>query len=157
MVQIGRQWEKVGDIMFMGQYNVNIDDKNRLIIPAKYRNKVANNLVIARGLDGCLSLYPQEKWDEIAEKLNKLPTSKKQARAYARALLSSASDVELDSKGRLNVPENLRELASLTKNCLIIGVGDYMEIWDENKWCAYNQDIDETFEEIAEGLEDFEL
>lgn len=157
MLQNGEKWEKVGDIMFMGQYNIIIDNKNRLIIPAKYRNKVTNNLVISRGLDGCLSLYPQEKWDDIANKLNKLPTSKKQARAYARALLSSASDVELDNKGRLVIPENLRELADLTKNCLIIGVGDYMEIWDEEKWNIYNQDIDLSFEEIAEGLEDFEL
>lgn len=143
--------------MFIGQYTNSIDSKGRIIMPAKYRNKVSNELIIARGLDGCLALYPLEKWQEIANKLASLPTTKKKARDYARAVLSSASDVQLDSKGRINIPDNLLKLANLNKNCLVIGVGDYIELWDEERWSNYNTDLDESFEEIAEDLVDFDV
>lgn len=143
--------------MFIGQYTNSIDSKGRIIMPAKYRNKVSNELVIARGLDGCLALYPIEKWQEIAAKLTSLPTTKKKARDYARALLSSAADIQLDSKGRINIPDNLLKLANLDKNCLIIGMGDYIELWDADRWSDYNIELDESFEEIAEELVDFEI
>ncbi|MDF9866818.1 MraZ protein [Bacilli bacterium PM5-3] len=143
--------------MFIGQYNHNIDAKGRMILPAKFRDKVGEEIVVARGLDGCLSAYPMEKWKEIETKLSSLPTTKKQARAYARMVLSSAADLEFDKTGRINIPTHLLKIASLEKKCIVVGVGDYFEIWDENKWQEYNSSVEESFEDIAEDLVDFEI
>ena len=143
--------------MFIGQYNHNIDAKGRIILPAKYREKLGEELVLARGLDGCLSAYPLEKWHEIYKKLTSLPTTKKQARAYARMILSSAEDLGFDKTGRINIPSHLIETAGLGKKCIVVGVGDYFEIWDEVKWHEYNESVDESFEDIAEELVDFEI
>lgn len=143
--------------MFKGQYSNNIDVKGRMILPAKFRAKLADELVVSRGLDGCLSVYPIDKWQEIENKLTALPTTKKKARDYSRLILSSAADVELDSKGRMNLPEHLIAIAGLEKACIVIGVGDYLEIWDETRWHEYNSSVEESFEEIAEDLVDFEI
>jgi len=143
--------------MFIGQYNHNIDAKGRMILPAKFRDKLGEEIVIARGLDGCLSAYPMAKWQEIESKLTSLPTTKKQARAYARLVLSSAADLELDKMGRINIPSHLLGIADLEKRCIVVGVGDYFEIWDEEKWKEYNSSVEHSFEDIAEDLVDFEL
>lgn len=143
--------------MLKGQYSNSIDAKGRIVLPKKYRPTLNEQVVVSRGLDGCLSVYPIEKWQEIEKKLAALPTTKKQARDYARLILSSAEDLELDNMGRINLPAHLIKLANLEKNCIIIGLGEYLEIWDENKWNEYNQNVEESFEEIAESLVDFEL
>lgn len=143
--------------MLIGQYNHNIDAKGRIILPAKFRDKIGDNLVLARGLDGCLSIYPLDKWQQISEKLTSLPNTKKMARDYARLVLSSAADLEIDKMGRINIPSHLIKCAKLTKKCMVIGVGDYAELWDEETWLEYNEKIDSSFEDIAEELVDFEI
>lgn len=143
--------------MFKGQYSNNIDVKGRMILPAKFRTKLGEQLVVSRGLDGCLSVYPMEKWHEIETKLTSLPTTKKKARDYARLILAFAADLDCDSKGRINIPENLIQIATLDKKCIVIGVGDHLEIWDEAKWNDYNASVEESFEDIAEDLVDFEI
>ncbi|MDR3214747.1 MAG: division/cell wall cluster transcriptional repressor MraZ [Bacilli bacterium] len=143
--------------MFIGQFKNNIDAKGRLIVPAKYRDQLDNKIIVARGLDGCLCVYPLSKWQTIENKLASLPNTKKQARAYARMILSSACDLDFDKLGRINLPNHLCQLANLVKKCIIVGVGEYLEIWDEETWLAYNEKIDESFEDIAEELVDFEI
>lgn len=143
--------------MLIGQYNHNIDAKGRIILPAKFRDKIGDSLVVSRGLDGCLSIYPLEKWQQISDKLTSLPNTKKMARDYARLILSSAADLEFDKMGRINIPTHLIKSAKLTKKCIVIGVGDYAELWDEDTWLEYNSKIDSSFEDIAEELVDFEL
>lgn len=144
-------------MMFKGQYSNNIDAKGRMILPAKFRTKLGEELVVSRGLDGCLSVYTTDKWQVIENNLTSLPSTKKKARDYARLVLASAADVEFDSKGRINIPEHLIRIASLDKKCIVIGVGDHLEIWDENKWNDYNASVEESFEDIAEDLVDFEI
>lgn len=143
--------------MLKGQYSNNIDEKGRIVLPKKYRHVLENQVIVSRGLDGCLSVYPLAKWNEVEKKLAALPTTKKQARDYARLVLSSAEDLELDKMGRINLPSHLIKMADLKKNCIIIGLGEYLEIWDEDKWSEYNQNVEKSFEEIAESLVDFEL
>ncbi|MEG0283565.1 MAG: division/cell wall cluster transcriptional repressor MraZ [Erysipelotrichales bacterium] len=143
--------------MFIGQYSHNIDSKGRMILPAKFRDKLGDDIIISRGLDGCLSVYPLDKWQEIENKLTSLPNTKKKARDYARLVLSSAADVSFDKMGRINIPTHLTKIAALSKKCIVNGVGDYVEIWDEERWEEYNQSISESFEDIAEDVFDFEL
>lgn len=143
--------------MLIGQFNHNIDAKGRMILPAKFREELGDSVVISRGLDGCLSVYPMDKWNEIEKKLTSLPTTKKKARDYARLILSSAADLTFDKLGRINIPTHLSSLATLTKKCIVIGVGDYLEIWDEQRWLDYNASVEESFEDIAEDLVDFEI
>lgn len=154
MSENGKKWVIK---MFIGQYQNNIDDKGRLTVPAKYREKLANKFVVARGFEGCLAAYPLDKWDQLANKLASLPSTKKEARAYSRMVLSSAVDVEFDKMGRINLPQHLIALAVLQKKCIIVGVGDYFEIWDEATWHNYNESIEASFEDIAEELVDFEI
>lgn len=143
--------------MLKGQYSNSIDAKGRIVMPKKYRPALEDKVVVSRGLDGCLSVYPLKKWMEVEKKLAALPTTKKQARDYARLILSSAEDLELDKMGRINLPMHLIKMANLEKNCIIIGLGEYLEIWNEDKWNEYNQNVEESFEQIAESLVEFEL
>lgn len=143
--------------MLKGQYSNSIDIKGRIVLPKKYRSTFGEQVVVSRGLEGCLNVYPVAEWQEVEKKLATLPTTKKQARDYTRLVLSSAEDLELDKMGRINLPEHLIRMASLDKNCIIIGVGKNLEIWDENRWNEYNQNVESSFEEIAESLVDFEL
>lgn len=143
--------------MFMGQYSHKLDAKGRIILPSKFRDDLGTEFIIARGLDGCLSVYPMSKWQEIANKLSSLPNTKKMARDYSRLVLSSAANVELDKTGRVNIPDHLLKIANIDKECIVIGVGDSIEIWDVDRWTDYNNVIDSSFEDIAEELVDFEL
>lgn len=143
--------------MFIGQYNNNMDVKKRLTFPAKLRSQIEEGLIITRGLDGCVIAYTKERWEQITAKLATLPTTKKQARDYARLVLASAAEVEFDKNGRINIPAHLCNWAKLEKSCVIVGTGMQIEIWDENKWQEYNASIEDHFEEIAQDLVDFEL
>ncbi|WP_423364505.1 division/cell wall cluster transcriptional repressor MraZ [Mycoplasma sp. P36-A1] len=143
--------------MFIGQYNNNMDVKKRLTFPAKLRAQIEGNVVLTRGLDGCLSVYTIDAWEQVANKLAALPTTKVQARAYARMVLSNAAEIEFDKNGRINIPNHLCELAKLSKSCIIIGAGNHMEIWDETRWLEYNESLEESFDDLASELIDFEI
>ncbi|MDO4903340.1 MAG: division/cell wall cluster transcriptional repressor MraZ [Limosilactobacillus sp.] len=139
--------------MLMGEYNHVIDAKGRLIIPAKFRGQLGEKFVITRGLDGCLFGYPQEEWRVLEEKLSSLPLTKRDARAFVRFLYSAATECELDKQGRVNIPAVLRNHASLTKDCVIIGVSNRFEIWSADRWSSYSNDTSDNFDEIAEDLQ----
>lgn len=141
--------------MLMGEFQHNIDAKGRLIIPAKFRDDLGDKFVITRGLDGCVFGYPLNNWNAIQEKLKQLPLAKKEARAFTRFFYSAACEVELDKQGRINVPKTLTTYAKLDKKCRIVGVSDRIEIWSEEKWDAFVDDVEEDFEDIAEDMLDF--
>lgn len=143
--------------MFMGEFSHNLDAKGRLIIPARFRNELKENLIITQGLDGCLTLYTNEAWEKIYEQLQTLPTTKSQARAFVRILTSKASEVEIDSQGRILIPSNLITQAKIEKECMIIGAGSKVEIWAKDVWEAYMANSEESFEELAESLTEFML
>ncbi|MBQ0139775.1 MAG: division/cell wall cluster transcriptional repressor MraZ [Kurthia sp.] len=143
--------------MFMGEYQHNIDTKGRLIIPSKFREHMAKGFVVTRGLDGCLFGYPISEWRKLEEKLKKLPLTKRDNRAFMRFFLSGATEIELDKTGRINIPNTLLQYANIEKECVIIGVSNRLEIWDQSTWQAYFEKSQADFNDIAEGLLDEEI
>lgn len=143
--------------MFMGEFQHNIDTKGRLIIPAKFRDELGAQFVITRGMDGCLFGYPLTEWQKLEKKLQSLPLTKKDARAFVRFFYSAATETELDKQGRVTLPLTLREYATLTKNCVIIGVSNRIEIWNDEKWQEFSAETAENFDEIAETMIDFDF
>ncbi|MCZ0717717.1 division/cell wall cluster transcriptional repressor MraZ [Aerococcus kribbianus] len=141
--------------MLIGEFKHNIDAKGRLIIPAKLREDLGEHFVITRGLDGCVFGYPLNNWTIIQEKLKKLPLAKKEARAFTRFFYSAASEVEFDKQGRINIPKTLVDYADLQKSCQIVGVSDRIEIWSQEKWETFADNVEASFEDIAEDMLDF--
>ena len=145
--------------MFTGEYRHSIDDKNRLIIPSKYRDNLYGKIVITRGLDGCLFGYNIETWNKLLEKLNTLPFTKKDARNFTRFLTSGAITLEFDKQGRVVIPSYLKEYASIMKEVVLVGVVNRIEIWSKDSWDSFINDNVESLSDISENLFDssFEL
>ncbi|MFV0558467.1 MAG: division/cell wall cluster transcriptional repressor MraZ [Enterococcus sp.] len=141
--------------MFMGEFQHTIDAKGRLIVPSKLREKLGEKFIVTRGLDGCLFGYPLAEWEKLEVKLNEMPLAKKDARTFVRFFYSAATECELDKQGRINLPNTLRTHAGLVKNCVITGVANRIEIWDEAKWLQFSAEAEEKFDEIAETMIDF--
>ncbi len=143
--------------MLMGEFQHSIDAKGRLIVPAKLREQLGEKFIVTRGLDGCLFGYPLSEWNQLEAKLSEMPLAKKDARTFVRFFYSAATECEIDKQGRINIPTTLREHAKLTKACVIIGVANRIEIWDEEKWHAFSEEAEENFDEIAETMIGFGL
>lgn len=143
--------------MFMGEYAHNIDKKGRIIIPAKFREELGMKVIITRGLDGCLNGYTKDQWEVIYEQLLKLPSTKKDARMFVRMMTSKAAECEIDNQGRVLLPSSLISLASIQKECMIIGAANHIEIWAKETWTSVDEEANESFEDIAENLTDFML
>ncbi|MBR2712911.1 MAG: division/cell wall cluster transcriptional repressor MraZ [Bacilli bacterium] len=138
--------------MFMGEFHHNIDEKGRLIIPSKFRNELGSKFIVTRGIEKCLFVYSIDEWNNMIEKLKELPFTKKNARTFMRMIMSGATECELDNNGRINIPNPLVSYASLEKECAVIGVGERLEIWSNEKFDEFfNENID-NFDDIAENL-----
>ena len=138
--------------MFMGEYHHNIDDKNRLIIPSKFREELGNDFVITRGIEKCLFVYPRKDWQKIVEKLESLPFTKKDARNFTRFFLSGAVDAEIDKQGRSSISQALVDYANISKECVIIGVGNRLEVWSKQEWDDFFNSAKDNMSDIAENL-----
>lgn len=143
--------------MFMGEYHHTIDTKGRMIIPAKFREGLGETFVLTRGLDQCLFGYPMNEWKILEEKLKSLPLTKKDARAFTRFFFSGAVECELDKQGRINIPSPLLKYATLEKECIVIGVSNRIELWSKEVWEKYVEEQEDSFEEIAEKMIDFDI
>ncbi|GAE24141.1 cell division protein MraZ [Halalkalibacter wakoensis JCM 9140] len=143
--------------MFMGEYRHNVDEKGRMIVPAKFRDRLGSSFVVTRGLDRCLFVYPQDEWSKLETKLKDLPFTKKDARAFTRFFFSGATECELDKQGRVNIASPLRDYAQLDKECVVIGVSNRVEIWSKTIWEDYFAESEESFSEIAENIVDFDF
>lgn len=141
--------------MLLGEYKHNIDSKGRLIVPAKFREDLGEHFIVTRGLDGCLFGYPQKEWEVLEQKLKQLPLAKKESRAFTRFLYSAATECTLDKQGRINIPQTLRNHAKLEKSCYVVGVSERFEIWSEERWLAFSDEAEGSFEDIAEQMVDF--
>ncbi|MDF2814884.1 MAG: cell division protein MraZ [Paenibacillus sp.] len=141
--------------MFMGEYQHSVDEKGRMIIPAKFRDALGPEFVVTRGLDNCLFVYPKEEWAILEQKLKALPLMKSDARAFTRFFFSGATECELDKQGRINIPNTLCEYAKLEKDCVVLGVSNRVEIWSKQVWESYFKQSESSFNEIAEKLVDF--
>lgn len=143
--------------MFMGEFQHTLDSKGRLIMPAKFREALGAKFVVTRGLDGCLFGYPMDQWEQLEQKLSEMPLAKKDARTFVRFFYSAATECEIDKQGRINLPTSLKNHAKLDKNCVVIGVSNRIEIWDETRWEEFSNVAEESFDEIAENMIDFGL
>lgn len=137
--------------MLMGEYHHSIDDKGRLTIPAKIRYDLGESFVVTRGLDNCLFVYPMNEWNAIIEKYKELPNTR-DARNFMRFFLSGATTCEFDKQGRLKLPQPLIKFADLSKECIIIGVNDRLEIWSDKRWNDFTTENESNLSEIADKL-----
>ena len=139
--------------MLLGEYNHTIDEKGRLIIPAKFRNDLGENVVICKGLEGCLFVYSQEEWESFVNELKSLPRMNKDARIFQRYFFGSANELTYDKHGRVLVPPSLRKDAGLEKEVTLVGVQDRVEIWDKDLWEERSEVSEEELDAIADRME----
>lgn len=142
--------------MFLGTHNPKLDDKGRIILPAKFRHELAEGLVVTRGQEKCLYVFSASEFAELHEKIRQAPVTSKSARDFLRVFLSGASDETPDSQNRITLPMTLREYAGLSKDLTVIGAGNRVEIWDTTAWDSYLAQHEESFsnttEEVIPGL-----
>ena len=139
--------------MFFGEYEHTIDDKNRLTLPARFREALAGGIVLTRGLDDCLDVYARAAWDTlVADRLAPLDPFSKEARELKRFFFSAASDAELDKQGRVLVPPALVKRGKLGREVVVTGVHDHLEIWDRSAWADQVTKLEGSAEDVAERL-----
>lgn len=138
--------------MFIGEYSYSIDSKKRLALPAKFRKELGNKVIITRGFENCLVVYPQTAWKSVMEELKKLPTGRAESRKFSRAILGGAVEVSLDKLGRVLFPDYLKKYAGLKKNVTICGLSNKLEIWDIEKWEEYRKKAEQDIDKVAENL-----
>jgi MraZ protein len=139
--------------MLLGEYAHTIDDKNRLTLPAKFRDSFTDGGVVTRGLDGCLSLYAREDWDTlVAGRLAELDPLSEETRLMNRYFFSGASEAEPDKQGRIMIPPALLEHARLGREVVVAGVYDHLEIWDRAAWREHLKEVEGSAQHVAERL-----
>jgi MraZ protein len=138
--------------VFLGRYAHNLDAKGRLAIPARYREALAEGVVLTRGIDRCLALYPMEAWRPLAEKVAALPLTDADARNFRRLVFAEAADLTLDAQGRILVPPELRRYAGIEREALVVGVDTSLEVWSPERWAAVESSLDADGAEIAQRL-----
>lgn len=139
--------------MLTGEFHAALDDKGRIMVPTRLRSELPGTLVVTRGFENCVWVFPPDSWKAIAESLMRAagPFEAK-ARLLQRRIIAPSQEIELDKLGRLNLPGSLVESAALQKECVILGLMKYMEIWDVDAYQAYNDSTDEEFKNAAEEL-----
>ncbi|HET7519941.1 MAG TPA: division/cell wall cluster transcriptional repressor MraZ [Candidatus Limnocylindria bacterium] len=137
-----------------GEFRHALDDRGRVAVPARFRGRMAAGATLARWLDRCLGLFPQDEWDELASKLRSLPLTNARAREFARFMSSGAVEVELDRQGRVLVPAYLREYAGIEGDVVVVGALDRLELWAPSAWQPYRAKIEDEPEALAEHLAD---
>ena len=138
--------------MFLGTHHPRLDDKGRLILPAKFREQLAEGLVITKGQERCLYVWPVAEFARITEQLRQAPLTSRAARDYQRMLFAGASDEVPDKQGRITIPPPLRDYASLTRECVVIGANTRVEVWDAEAWAAYEAAQEQQFAEVSEEV-----
>ena len=138
--------------MFLGTHTPRLDDKGQLIMPAKFREQLEEGVVVTRGQERCLYVFPVAEFARLADQLRQAPVTSKQARDYMRVFLSGASDEVVDRQGRFTIPANLRTYAGLTRDCAVIGAGQRIEIWEAQAWETYLNEQEQVFAEQAEEV-----
>ncbi len=138
--------------MFIGEYTHRLDPKNRLSLPARFRKDLGKSVVLTRGLDHCLYVYPKKDWTEEARRHAAHASGTKAGRGLARLFLAGAMEAEVDSAGRILIPDHLKGFADLKTKAVVAGVASRVEIWDENAWKKYTAAIERDADSYAESL-----
>ncbi len=151
----GTKWDVLRNtLMLIGEYLHTLDSKKRLSLPAKFRKEVGKKVVITRGLDSCLFMFPEKAWNNIAQKLANLPFGQADTRGMSRFLLAGAVETEVDGAGRILVPDFLKDFADLRSRVVLAGVSDRIEIWNEKTWEEYKRRIEKGADQMAEKMGD---
>jgi MraZ protein len=138
--------------MFFGTYAPRLDDKGRLFLPAKFRDELAEGLVVTRGQERCLSVWSLEEFGRMTARMASSSLTDKRHRDYVRMLFAGASDEKPDKQGRITIPPILREYAALSKDCIVIGAMTRIEIWDAAAWQTYSVDREQAFSDLSEEV-----
>ncbi len=138
--------------MFLGTHTPRLDEKGRLILPAKYRDELSAGLVITKGQERCLYVFPVPEFTRITEALRTAPVTAKAVRDYSRVFFASASDEELDKQGRVTIPPGLRDYAGLQRDCVVIGANTRLEIWDAPSWASYLEQQEDAFSDASQEV-----
>jgi MraZ protein len=143
--------------VFLGTHTPRLDEKGRLFLPAKYRDELARGVVLTKGQERCLFVFPKAEFDKIAEEMRPGPEATKAERDYARVFYASADDGIPDRQGRITIPLALRTYAALQRDCVVIGANTRLEIWDTGAWDTYLSEREDAYsqgpEEVMPGLE----
>jgi MraZ protein len=148
------KWKKLIEIkkMLLGEYKHTLDDKKRISLPIKFRKEVGKKIVVTHGLDNCLFLYSLGEWQKIAEKLGSLSIGQADTRRFNRFILGGAVEIEVDSLGRILIPDHLRNFAKLESQVVFAGVHNRVEIWEEKRWSEYKNKVSAEADALAEKL-----
>ena len=138
--------------MFIGEYRHTFDAKNRISLPAKFRKELGTSVVVTRGLDHCLFIYPKAAWKKQAALFASQSTGSAAGRGLARLMLSGAAESDVDGSGRILVPDYFKSFAGLKEKSVVAGVADRIEVWDESVWSEYTLGIERDAEAFAEKL-----
>jgi MraZ protein len=138
--------------VFFGTYTPRLDDKGRLFLPAKFRDELAEGLVVTRGQERCLYVWSMEEFNKLTERLRETSVTSKSARNYVRMFFAGASDETPDKQGRITVPPMLRGYASLERDCVVIGAMNRIEIWDAASWQTYSDEQEQAFADLSEEV-----
>ncbi len=138
--------------MFLGTYFHNLDERNRLSIPKRFREKLGVAGIVTKGLDGCLFIYSREAWDKVEQKLLSMPLTRSDARSFSRLVLSGAMEVLLDRLGRIVLAKYLLEYAQISGEVAVLGVGERLEIWSKDRWQIYTRTVEKDSKDVAERL-----
>lgn len=138
--------------MFIGEYAHTLDEKKRISLPKQFRSGLGKKMILTRGLDNCLFLYPKSGWEKVAGKLQALSFAQADTRGFNRFILSGAVEVEADGAGRILIPEHQKSFAELKKEVVFAGVSDRIELWDSTRWNTYKARIEKQADALAEKL-----
>ena len=138
--------------MFLGTHTPRLDEKGRLFLPAKYRDELAGGLILTKGQERCVYVFPVAEFERITEALRTAPVTAKGLRDYSRVFFASASDEVPDKQGRITIPPALREYAALNRDCVVIGANTRLEIWDSQAWASYLDQQEDAFSEASEEV-----
>jgi MraZ protein len=153
------KWDEVGNcqilkIMLIGEYRHTMDDKNRLSLPAKFRKEMGKKIIITRGLDRCLFVYPISEWKKFSQQLANLSIGSAEGRGFSRAMLGGATEIDVDSSGRVLVPDHLKSYASLATKVVVAGIHNRIELWNEEAWNKYTNGVEKEANVLAQKLAD---
>lgn len=138
--------------MFLGEFHHSLDNKGRIIIPAKFRDALGDGMVVTRGFDRCLMIITKSEWPSIEDNFRSTKSFGENKRRLGRALFAQATEETIDKQGRVSIPSNLRDFAGLTKGVVIVGVSNRLEIWDEEAWAAYLSEAEEAYDGLADDM-----
>ncbi|HUA28323.1 MAG TPA: division/cell wall cluster transcriptional repressor MraZ [Streptosporangiaceae bacterium] len=138
--------------MFLGTHTPRLDEKGRLFLPAKYRDELASGLILTKGQERCVYVFPMPEFERITEAMRTAPVTAKGLRDYSRVFFASASDEVPDKQGRITIPSALREYAALNRDCVVIGANTRLEIWDSQAWASYLDQQEDAFSEASEEV-----